>query len=49
MACMTVPWAPVAALINSLPLSAAGMRDHGSSGTGGPRTSRTAAAPARGL
>jgi hypothetical protein len=36
MACMTVPWAPVAALINSLPLSAAGMRDHGSSGTGGP-------------
>jgi hypothetical protein len=64
MACMILPWAPVATLINWLPLAGsgpsrrlqnrcsarpAGMRDHGSSGTGGPRTSRTAAAPARGL
>jgi len=30
-------------------LSAARMRNHGSSGTGGPRRSRTAAAPTRGL
>ncbi len=63
MADMTLPWAPVATLINSPParrrrpwptppeslLSAAGMQDHGSSGKGGPRTSRAAAAPTRGL
>jgi hypothetical protein len=62
MACMTLPWAPVATLINSLPLAGSGPSqrlqnrcpsrpgwDHGSSGTGGPRRRRTAAAPARGL
>jgi hypothetical protein len=62
MACMVLPWAAVATLINSLPLAGAvlasasrfaaqrgRMRDHGSSGAGGPRRRRTAAAPARGL
>jgi hypothetical protein len=63
MAYMALPWAPVATLINSLPLAGSGPSQRlqnrcsarpgcgimEAQARGGPRTSRTAIAPTRGL